>query len=93
MSYKLIVTPEAERDLEEIVIWYEEQKSGLGSRLIDLVEWKLASITANPLKYQLRYKEVRMAFITPFPIGVHFITKKETVFVIAVMSTHKDLLI
>jgi toxin ParE1/3/4 len=91
VSYSLIVTPEAERDLEEIVIWYEEQKFGLGSRLIDLVEGKLESITANPLKYQVRYKEVRMTFILPFPVGIHFVVRNAIIHVIAFISTHKEL--
>ena len=30
MTYELIVKPEAEADIEESFIWYEEQAVGLG---------------------------------------------------------------
>jgi hypothetical protein len=43
MSYRLIIRPEAELDLEDAFIWYELQETGLGSefvRSIDIRQFK-----------------------------------------------------
>jgi len=34
MSYRLVLQPEAEADLDEAYLWYEKQRRGLGRKLI-----------------------------------------------------------
>ncbi len=38
MSYRLVVQPEAEADLDEAYLWYERQRRGLGRELIECAE-------------------------------------------------------
>ena len=38
MSYRLLIKPEAELDLEDTYNWYEKQNRGLGSEFIRVVD-------------------------------------------------------
>ena len=56
MSYRLLIKPEAELDLEDAYNWYEQKNRGLGSEFIRVVDASLANIQRNPLAYPLIYK-------------------------------------
>jgi plasmid stabilization system protein ParE len=44
----LLLEPEAIRELDEAVTWYEEQRSGLGQRFLDAVGVTLEQVVAFP---------------------------------------------
>ena len=90
MKYELIIKPEAELDLLQSAKWYENQQKNLGHRFMGAVEDKLKAIQKNPLHYQVRYKNVRLALVKRFPFAIHYITENEKVFVIAVLSTYRN---
>jgi toxin ParE1/3/4 len=91
MKYKLVIKqPEAELDLLESSQWYGGQKEGLGMRFIDSVEDKLLVINKNPLHYQVRYKTTRFALVKRFPFAIHFTVERETIFILAIMSTSRN---
>jgi len=59
-----------DRALTEIdlgILWYEEQKRGLGSDLLDCVEVAVQKISKNPQIYQKRYSNFRGCPIRRFP--------------------------
>ena len=39
---------EAEREIEEAAVWYEEQQAGLGEEFIDAIATALERVTAQP---------------------------------------------
>lgn len=90
MTYQLVVKPKAEYDLQDGWEWYEQQKTGLGDRYLDSIDSLFLSIRSNPLKYQLKYKSIRMALAKPFPIAVYYTLDKEKIFVLAVLSTYRN---
>ena len=48
MSYKIILRPEAELDLEDAYDWYENHLKGLGADLLAKVDDSLNIIKENP---------------------------------------------
>ncbi len=90
MSYRLIVKPEAELDTLESSKWYEDQKQGLGIHFLESVRNKIGLVKQNPEHYQIRYKKTRFAFIDKFPYAIHFVLEEDVVYVLAVLSTHRD---
>ena len=44
MSFSLVIRPDAEADLVEACLWYEEQRAGLGIELLNRVEAALEAI-------------------------------------------------
>ncbi|MGJ3235692.1 type II toxin-antitoxin system RelE/ParE family toxin [Marivirga sp.] len=83
MNYALIVRPEAELDILESSQWYEEKQENLGLRFLDEVEDKIRLITQNPLHYQVRYKNIRLALLNHFPYAIHFLVDQNSVIVLA----------
>ena len=90
MKYHLIVKPEAELDIVESAKWYEQQRSELGYRLLEAVDEKISLIEKNPLLYQKRYKNMRFALLKRFPFAIHFIVQDNNIYVLAVLSTHRN---
>lgn len=54
MSRALIVTPDAEADLLEGFLSYEEKQLGLGGRFLDEIEQSFGRIASNPNKPESR---------------------------------------
>jgi plasmid stabilization system protein ParE len=83
MSYRLIIRPEAELDIEDAFTWYEAQGSGLGSEFVRAVDGCLSSIARNPLAYPIVRKQVRRTLIRRFPYTVLYAFEQDVVVVIA----------
>lgn len=90
MAYKLIVVAEAFLDIDEAVLWYEEQQKGLGKRLFIAIKNELAIIRKSHFKYVIRYDDIRTALPKTFPYLIHFSNKDNTIIVKAVYHTSRD---
>ena len=69
MSRRLIVRPQAEADLLEIVRWYEEKQAGLGWQFAEEAGQALKRALGNPRAYRLmrRQPQVRRILVRRFP--------------------------
>ena len=56
MHYKLIIKPEAEAELNDVLKWYEEQQIGLGSRLFQEFITIFEDIRTYPEHFQKKYR-------------------------------------
>jgi len=66
------LTKAARADIETAAAWYESQKEGLGVTFVDRVAEAVDNIAQNPLGYQKRIRDVRMAVVPKFPFGLWF---------------------
>lgn len=66
------LTKLAQADIEKAAAWYESQKEGLGVTFVDRVLEAVENIAQNPLGYEKRIKDVRMAVVPKFPFGLWF---------------------
>jgi hypothetical protein len=48
VTYKVFFRPEAENDMEEAAIWYEQQKPGLGKEFLELVLGQCGILEQTP---------------------------------------------
>src|SRR5437667_11001324 len=90
MTHRLIVRPEAERDIAEAAHWYEERSQGLGSHFLRCADASMAFIHRNPLSVAKYYKEYRRALLHRFPYGVFFVFDNEAVVVVAILHLAQD---
>ncbi len=72
MSFEIVLRREANVELDEIFIWYEEQKVGLGLDFINEFESTINRIIRNP--YYASYIEIdaRSASLKKFPYEIIF---------------------
>ena len=90
MSYRLIIRPEAELDLEDAFEWYESKASGLGSEFVRAIDNCISAIGRSPLAYRIIYKQARRAFVRRFPYSIFYLVEEDTIFVIACFHSKRN---
>lgn len=91
MPYNFNVSTEAENDMFEAYIWYEQQRAGLGEEFLESLDKAYESIIENPATYQIRYKKkVRAFLVDRFPYLILYILEKKDINVISVFNTSRD---
>lgn len=87
MKRRLIVRGEAEADLTEAALWYDEREAGLGWDLTLEVRAAIRRAVENPpLHLLLRRKpEVRRVLAKRFPYRIFFIVRDDAIVVFAVL--------
>jgi hypothetical protein len=61
---------DANIEMIEASVFYEEKASGLGSAFLDSVEEAIVKIRENPKAYQLVGKEIRRKILVRFPYSI-----------------------
>jgi plasmid stabilization system protein ParE len=90
VSKTLIVTPQAEKDLDDAYLWYEDQNRGLGKEFIRCVDAKIASVLRNPLHYQIVFgRTIRRALVARFPFSVYFINEDDSITIFAILHQRR----
>ena len=90
MTYELIVKPEAEADIEESFIWYEEQAVGLGQDFRGELRRTISRIETNPLSFPKIYKLTRRALVDRFPHTFFFFIDNNKVLITACIHHKRD---
>ena len=87
MSRRLIVRPEAEADLAEIVRWYEEKQLGLGWEFAEEAGLALERALGNPRAYRLirRQPQIRRILVHRFPYRIIYVLRDDALVVFAVI--------
>lgn len=80
--------PAARSELRDAVIWYDDQKPGLGDRLTDEISAGLAFVSRSPgaaplLRGPSIVQQVRSKSITVFPYRIVYIVRDTEVIVVA----------
>jgi len=90
--FKVIFSPVAIDDVEQIVDYYEKIQPGLGKRFAVQLRLTLDAVKHNPFFASVRYDDIRCAAIKKFPYLVHYHIdeNKLLVSIIAVYSTYKE---
>jgi plasmid stabilization system protein ParE len=92
MSFDLIIKREAQIDLDEAFIWYEERKENLGFEFISEVENCFNKIIFNPYYASLIEEDARAASIKRFPYHIIYRVdeSKNQIRVIAISHQHRS---
>ncbi|AWK03172.1 addiction module toxin RelE [Flavobacterium crocinum] len=88
--YRLRFVKEALFDIEDIVLWYEEQRVGLSYDFELCLEAGIDTILRNPNAFQKKYKNVKILFISRFPYGIHYRFEKEEIIVLGIFHTSRS---
>lgn len=90
MDCKLILKPEAEKDIRKAMAWYNEQNKNLPDILLNIIDESLEKIKEFPEHYQKRYNDIRIVFTKKFPYGIYYTLEENTIFVHAVLHTKQN---
>ena len=85
MKYTVHLRPDAEADIEESAMWYENQAQGLGDSFLDEVLNTLEVISENSYIYAVVHRQTRRALIDRFPFAIYYRIEEDSLIIIAVM--------
>jgi hypothetical protein len=78
MKYKIVYLPMVFEDIKESKFFYNSRKKGLGNEYISNVKSELKIIQKNPMFFEIKYNNTRIAFVDKFPVGIHFEIRENT---------------
>jgi hypothetical protein len=85
MLFPLRFHPEADLDVLNATLWYEEQRLGLGTEFLEQLSFLFERIANMPFQFPAIDGPIRRALLHRFPYGVYFDPKNEEVNVLAVL--------
>lgn len=86
----LEIRAEAELDIIEAALWYENERAGLGAEFSLEVEQAVARIAEAPLAFREREIGMRMAMVDRFPYGIYFLDEADKIVLFSVLHLHRD---
>jgi plasmid stabilization system protein ParE len=90
MAADLILTPEANADLDEAYAWYEAQQVGRGEDFLTRVDACLRSVTRLPEMYAPFHGTYRRALVRRYPFAVFYEHHEGIVTVYSVFHTSQN---
>jgi toxin ParE2 len=86
---RVVSHPEADEELEQAVLWYEERQSGLGGIFLDEFERTLQRILEDPETPRIIRHTDRKLNFRRFPYAIVYTTRDEVLYIKAVMHLHR----
>ena len=76
MAFTIKIEPEAKQDIQNGITWYNQQKSGLGSKFHSSIKAHLVTLRTTPF-HQIRYDHVHCLPLKKFPYMIHYTVDEE----------------
>lgn len=90
MTYRVVVEPQARLELAEASDWYDAHNPGLGDELLLAFDTALASITANPFRYQVIYGNARRIRLGKFPYRLFYAVTNDEIVVFSCFHSSRN---
>ena len=90
MKSRVVVIREAKLELHRSVIWYENQRAGLGEVFHSEVQRVLHEIGDHPEKFAVALEDIREAPVAEFPFVVFYRVRSQRVRVLSIFHTSRD---
>ena len=87
--YSIFITEEAKRDLQESVDYFLKISEKLTERFESDLDFCISNLKKSPLIFQMRYKNIRIAYLSNFPFGIHFIIEEENIYILKILHTKR----
>lgn len=90
--YRVVIRIEAEVDITDAAVWYEQQQPGLGHEFLSEIESAIASAAENPFRYPClrRRPEVRRVLTRRFPYRIFFLCRQGAIVIFRVLHGARD---
>lgn len=86
----VIIESSAQRDIEDIANWYDEQRDELGDEFLEVFFDTLRTISQFPEIYQERGLSHRTALMKRFPYSIYYSSFGKRIYVFACLHQARD---
>jgi plasmid stabilization system protein ParE len=90
MTARFLIRPEAQVEIEEAGLWYEDQRAGLGELFAAELFELISRIAESPLQFPSIGPLVRRGLLPKFPYAVYFLVENAETVIIAVLHQRRD---
>lgn len=90
MSFERDVWLEAETDITDAAVWYEQRSPGLGFQFLDAVDEAFGTLFDAPRRFPEVHLDNRRALLNRFPYAVFFFIDEPFVRVVACSHVRQD---
>ncbi len=91
MSYQVIYYTDAENDIKNAKKHYKEQQAGLEKKFALALKETINYIIENPLLFEVKYRNTRVAFTKVFQFGVHYhFDDNNKITILTILHTSKN---
>ncbi len=90
MNRALVVTAEAEDEIDQAKEWYLSQSGRAAARFREAVDLALETIAFNPEQYQIVYRETRRVLVDEYPYALFYVVTETQVTVVSCFHTARD---
>jgi plasmid stabilization system protein ParE len=87
---KIVLRRAAERDFEQIALWYDQRRPGLGSAFMDSVRERLAGIQETPETSPVVLEDIRRALLHRFPYGLFYVIEPDRLVVVGCFHVRQN---
>lgn len=91
MAYELSITSDAEQDIDETTLWYEDQKAWLGIRFHFAVLERFKKWKQHPQHYSFFREDYRQLILKHFPFKIIFKIASLRIIILGVFHTSRDM--
>lgn len=89
MSYKVLFTKPADKDLQDAIEWYEAKRVLLGWEFRDAVSNTIDKIMNDLIDYQIYYGNIRKIGLGRFPYTIYYIKDVTTRRIVVIAVFHQ----
>jgi len=90
MDYDVILSSDVEEDIDEAIQYYKKISHELAKDFIQELKFTRNYIQLNPFYFQVRYVNIRIAFLKKFPYGLHYTVKQQSIYLLSFFHTSID---
>lgn len=87
---KIIVLPDAEKDIKETVKFYNENSEELEERFKLSLDFSFTQILQSPKLYPYVKFDIRKFVIKKFPFSIFYIDRKDAIYILAVFHDKRN---
>jgi plasmid stabilization system protein ParE len=86
VSWRVIIRPNAEADLQEARSWYESRRAGLGDELLDEIRRVVRWLEEEPERRPFYYRDFRRLLTRRFPYKLFYRVEGDRVIVFRIVA-------
>jgi len=91
MTFRLVISPAANRDIDEVMNWYDSQRETLGTRFIQALQTRFDEMTSSPFVPRvIPGSRLGRVILSGWPYMIYYRIVEETIRVIAIIHTSRD---
>jgi plasmid stabilization system protein ParE len=87
--YNVFFVPEAQAELDEAYLYYEQQQKGLGRIFVEAIRKTQNRICRFPSAWQPLSINTRRALVSRFPFGIIYTVDEDEIIIIAIAHLHR----